>query len=64
MICTGNLQVGESFVDIVSREENFLLRIPDNDLVVRLPGSVENLQLQPRQGETQVLGEGLGGAEV
>ena len=55
MICTGNLQVGESFVDIVSREENFLLRIPDNDLVVRLPGSVENLQLQPSQGETQVL---------
>ena len=64
LIRPSDLQVGEGSVDVVSREENSLSWIPDHDLVIRLSGSVQELQLQPGQLQTQLLGEGLGGADL
>ena len=59
-----DLQVGEGSVDVVCWEENSLGWIPDDDLVICLPGSVEDIQLQPGQLQAQLLGEGLGGADL
>ena len=59
-----NSQIWESFIDVVGREENFLLAVPDHDLVRRLPRGVDQLQLQPGQLHRQPGGEGGGGEHL
>ena len=65
-------QVGEGLVDVVCGEEDLLLRVPHYDLprrvrctgwchlVIGLPWSVDQLELQAGQAHRQPVREGLG----
>ena len=55
------VQVGEGFVDVIGRNHTLLLWHRDINLVIRLAGRVNQLQLDARNLDFEAIGKGLGG---
>ena len=53
-------QIRKGFVNVVCRKQCLLLGIPDNDLIIRLPRCMDQLQCNTGQSQRQSLVKHLG----